>query len=95
MLPLRLFVANNAAPTNVTLDQSYQGCFDIQSKLAPVSVNTPKQPHFEIVYKTQSYERISGDIRNGSRSLRDPGDGRIEVVSALGPVFLNIGLEDS
>lgn len=90
-LPLNLFVVNNGAPTNITLDLLYQGQFDIQSKLAPVSLNN-SQPQSQITYDTQSYERLSGCIGNGSRgSTRMLGGGQIEVVSALASVDLNIG----
>ncbi|KAF8628880.1 hypothetical protein AX15_003666 [Amanita polypyramis BW_CC] len=92
-LPLRLYVANNGAPTNVTLDTLYQGVFDIQSKLAPVLVTGPQKlspSQFRIMLDTQMYERLSGWVGNGSRpGVRSSTDGQVELVSALGPIALN------
>ncbi|KAF8686127.1 hypothetical protein AX14_003945 [Amanita brunnescens Koide BX004] len=86
-LPLRLFAANNGAPTNISLDSSYQGAFDLQTKLAPVSVNGPSQA---ITYTMQSYERITGWIGNPPSSSRTGTCGQVVVASALGPISLNI-----
>ena len=57
-LPLRLLAGNNGAPTNLTLDSSFESEFDLQTKLAPESANGPSL----IPYVLQSYERITGRI---------------------------------
>ncbi|KAF8315969.1 hypothetical protein F5887DRAFT_953166 [Amanita rubescens] len=88
-LPLRLYVANNGAPTNISLQSSYRGGFDLQTKLAPASVNGPSQP--VIAFDTQSYERMCGCIGDcPPPPATAPSNGQIVVVSALGPISLSI-----
>jgi len=88
-LPLRLYVANNGAPTNISLQPSYRGSFDLQTKLAPASINGPSQPM--IAFDTQSYERVCGCIGDcPPPPTIAPSNGQIVVVSALGSISLDI-----
>ncbi|KAF8639545.1 hypothetical protein AX17_001450 [Amanita inopinata Kibby_2008] len=96
-LPLKLYVENNDAWTNVTLDPLYQGTFNVRTKLAPAAVvdhrqKTPERPPSSIHYDQQQYGKASGWIGYGNRPTRRTStDGQVEVVSALGSIALNLG----
>ncbi|PFH53806.1 hypothetical protein AMATHDRAFT_1032 [Amanita thiersii Skay4041] len=98
-LPLQLHVENNEAWTNVTLDPLYQGFFDVKTKLGSVMVvdhvaNASGQPSL-VSFDQRSSSKAAGWIGYGKRpterTLASTTTGRVEIVSSLASIALNIG----
>ncbi|KAF9051137.1 hypothetical protein BDZ89DRAFT_1005758 [Hymenopellis radicata] len=101
-IPLDLHVQNTQAASNVTLDSKYVGTFDVQTKLATVSVKETKEdplsdPFGEDQYRSYIYDstssnRIRGWVGWGKRQPGwHPKAGHVEIVSSLSPILLQLG----
>jgi hypothetical protein len=102
---LFLRVQNNLGSANVSLDQKFVGTFDVQTKLAPVTVlgtaqraAKPLADTGATFYTVDSAERSYGWIGLGPKpsALALTQYGHVEVTSSMSPVTLLIeGVESS
>ncbi|KAF7376325.1 Endoplasmic oxidoreductin-1 [Mycena sanguinolenta] len=88
---LMLGAQNNQGPAHVTVDQKFNGLYDLQTKLAPVALDTPKT-------NRSSGWHFQGDSNSTSWALGWVGTGtrpkysssKVTVSSSLRPVTLQI-----
>lgn len=102
-VPLHLRVQNYQATSDVNIDSKFTGTFDIQSKLASVSVKEQGQDTYIVdssgnsqyrsyVYDRSSTNSVKGWAGYGQRQT-DPHwrqDSRVEIVSSLSPIVLQL-----
>ncbi|KAK7053482.1 hypothetical protein VNI00_004108 [Paramarasmius palmivorus] len=97
--PIDLFVQNNQADTNVSVDSKFVGIFDARTKLAAVTIDGDSDSSSsdgstrQFVYDNSAPNRKSGWVGTGIRPMRwDPKEqSRLLVESSLSPIFLGIG----
>lgn len=99
---LDLYVQNNQAPSNVSVDANFVGMFDVQTKLASASVKETAQAPIvdstgDLIYRNYVYDqtspnRVKGWVGWGARKTGwDFMNSRIEIASSLSPVELTLG----
>jgi hypothetical protein len=92
--PFQLNVQNNVAPSIISMDSIFQGCFNAQAKLSQVFVqDTRKNTSRTLDYDTSMPNTASGWVGMGSRpaSYLDECHSFVNILSALGPVNLTFG----
>ena len=92
--PFQLKVQNNFAPSIISMDSKFQGCFNVHTKLSQVFVqDTQKNTSRTLDYDTSTSDTAMGWVGQGSRpaSLQVACHSFVDVLSALGPVNLTFG----
>ena len=84
-------VQNNVAPSVISMDSMFQGCFSAQAKLSQVIVQD-KNTSQTIDFDTKLPDLAMGSVGNDPKpSYLDTCRSYIYIVSALGPVNLIFG----
>ncbi|TFK44400.1 hypothetical protein BDQ12DRAFT_593863 [Crucibulum laeve] len=100
-MPLQLLVRNNIALSEVKMDPKFEGTFNVQSKMAEVTVQEGRDgpdPSGKNRIRTLKYD-INSPIPTKATGWVgwDPNSaaqGYVEIVSSLSPVTLALGLQD-
>ena len=91
----QLSVQNNVAPSIISMDSIFQGCFNAQAKLSQVFVqDTQKNTLRTLDYDTSLPDVAMGWVGMGSRpaSYLAACHSFVNILSALGPVNLTFGV---
>jgi hypothetical protein len=93
--PLQLKVQNNGAPTIISMDSTFQGCFNAHTKLSQVlvhdTVNSQKNISRTLYYDTSTPDIATGWVGWGDRPSSLTCLSCVDVSSALGLINLTFG----
>ena len=87
-------VQNNFAPSIISMDGTFEGCFNVEAKLSQVSVqdtreNASRTIDFHTLLPDIAMGRVSEDPK--PPSYQDACFSFVNILSALGPVDLTFG----
>ena len=88
--PFQLTVRNNVAPSIISMDSIFQGCFNAQAKLSRVFVQYNQKNTLRTLDSDRSMQDTAmGWIGKGPKSVAC--NSFVNILSALGPVNLTFG----
>uniref|UniRef100_A0A0W0F0H0 Uncharacterized protein n=1 Tax=Moniliophthora roreri TaxID=221103 RepID=A0A0W0F0H0_MONRR len=96
-VPIDLFVQNNQATTNITIDSKFIGKFDARTKLASVTLDEGSKSMVgsrtrQFIFDNKSLSRKSGWVGVTKPTRWNPTEhGRLLIESSLSPILLGIG----
>ena len=92
--PLLLNVQNSVAPSIISMDGIFEGCFSVQAKLSKVFVQDARENNSRTIdYETSSPDLVIGRVSNDPKppSYQDACHSVVNIMSALKPVNLTFG----